>query len=76
MFNVPVRVASMSKEWICGRSPAGIAGSNPIGGGGRGMDVCRECCVLSRRSLCDGLITRPEGSYRVWCVVEYDLETL
>jgi hypothetical protein len=25
--------------------------------------------VLSGRGLCDGLITRPEGSYRLWCVV-------
>jgi hypothetical protein len=34
----------------------------------RGMDVvCCECCVLSGRGLCDGLITRPEESYRV-CV--------
>jgi len=27
--------------------------------------VCRECCVLSGRDLCDGLITRPEESYRM-----------
>ena len=39
------------------------------------MDVCRECCVLSGRGLCDELITRPEESYRLWCVVECDLET-
>ena len=37
--------------------------------------VCCECCVMSGRGLCDGLITRPEGSYRLWCVVVYDLET-
>jgi hypothetical protein len=30
--------------------------------------VCCECCVLSGRGLCVGLITRPEKSYRVWCV--------
>ena len=30
--------------------------------------VYRECCVLSGRGLCDGPITRPEESYRVWCV--------
>ena len=39
------------------------------------MFVCFECCVLSGRGLCDGLITRPEESYRLWCVVVYDLET-
>jgi hypothetical protein len=39
------------------------------------MDVCCECCVLSGRGLCDELITRPEESYRLWCVVVCDLET-
>jgi hypothetical protein len=38
--------------------------------------VCCECCVLSGRGLCDGLITQPEESYRLWCVVVCDLETL
>ena len=32
-------------------------------------------CVLSGRGLCDGLIARPEESYRLWCVVVCDLET-
>jgi hypothetical protein len=32
------------------------------------MSVCCECCVLSGRGLCVGLITRPEESYRVRCV--------
>ena len=32
-------------------------------------------CVLSDRGLCDELITRPEESYRLWCVVVCDLET-
>jgi len=31
--------------------------------------------VLSGRGLCDELITRPEESYRLWCVVVFDLET-
>jgi len=31
--------------------------------------------VLSGRGLCDELITRPEQSYRLWCVVVCDLET-
>ena len=39
------------------------------------MFVCCECCVLSSRGLCDGLITRPEESYRLWCVLVCDLET-
>jgi hypothetical protein len=32
------------------------------------MSVFCECCVLSRRGLCNELITRPEESYRLWCV--------
>ena len=37
--------------------------------------VCCECCVSSGRGLCDGLITRPEESYRLWCAVVCELET-
>jgi hypothetical protein len=33
------------------------------------MSVCFECCVLSDSGLCDGLIIRPEESYRLWSVV-------
>ena len=32
--------------------------------------------MLLGRGLCDELITRPEESYRVWCVVVCDLEIL
>ena len=56
---------------FCGRSPAEIVGSNPTGD----TDACCDCCVLSRRGLCDEMITRPEESYRVRCFVECDLET-
>jgi len=38
------------------------------------MFVCFECCVLSGRGLCDEMITRPEESYRLRCVVG-DIET-
>ena len=37
--------------------------------------VCCECRVLSGTGLCDELITRPEESCRLWCVVVCDLET-
>jgi hypothetical protein len=40
------------------------------------MIVCCECCVLSGRGLCDELITRPEESYRLCCVVVCGLENL
>jgi len=39
------------------------------------MDVCRKCCVLSGRGLCDKLITHPEESYQLWCIVVCDLES-
>jgi hypothetical protein len=39
------------------------------------MFVCCECCMLSGRGLCDELITRPEKTYRLWCVVACNLET-
>ena len=59
------------KARVCGLSPADIVGSNPTGG----MDVCCVYYVLSGRGLCNGLIIRPEESYRLWCVVMCDLET-
>jgi hypothetical protein len=65
---MPIRVAERSKAWVCSRSPAGIAGSNTVGG----MDVCCECCVLSGRGLYDGPIPRPEESYHLWCVIVCD----
>jgi hypothetical protein len=39
------------------------------------MSVSCECCVLLGRGLCDELITRPEKSCRLWCIVMCDLET-
>ena len=58
-------MAERSKAWVYGCSLAGIAGSNPAGG----MDVSLVnvvCCT--GRGLCDGLITRSEESYRLFCV--------
>jgi len=69
----PVSVATRSKASICSRSPAEIVGSKPRGAW---ISVCHECCILSNRGLCDELITRPEESYRLWCVVVCDLENL
>ena len=39
------------------------------------LSVCCEYCVLSGTGLCDELITRPQESYRLLCVVGCDLET-
>jgi len=33
------------------------------------MSVCCECCVLSGRGLCDGLMTCPEEFYGCLSVV-------
>jgi hypothetical protein len=62
--DMPIPVTARSKPWVCGCSLAGIAGSSPAGG----MNVSCVCSVLSGIGLCDGLITRPEEFYRVWCV--------
>jgi len=62
---------------MCGYAPArllGLRGSNPAGG----MDVCLSLVgvrVLSGRGLCVWLITRPEKSYRLWCL-QCDCEAL
>ena len=40
------------------------------------MFVLCECCVLSVRGFCDELITRPEESYRLRCIVVCNLENL
>ena len=43
---------------------------------GAWMSVCCECCVLSVRGIWNGLITRPEESYRLWRVIVCDQENL
>jgi hypothetical protein len=57
-------VADPSNRTVCDPSPAGIVGSNPAGG----IGVFYECRELLGIGLCYGLITRPEESYRLWCV--------
>jgi hypothetical protein len=45
MYELPVPVVARSKEWVCGRSLTGIAGSNTDGG----MDVSLAgvvCCQV------------------------------
>ena len=60
-FTLPVPVAARSKAWVCCRT---FLGSRVRISPGAWMSVCCECCVLSGRGLCVGLITRPEESYR------------
>ena len=61
-YKRPIPVAARPKVW--GRSLAGIVGSNPA----RAMDVCLLWVLCDVRDLCVGLISRPEESYRLWCV--------
>ena len=56
------RAAGLLRSWV--RIPPGAW-----------IFVCCECRVLSGRGLCDEVITRPEESYRLCCVVVCDLET-
>ena len=39
-------MAERSKARVCGRSLAGVAGSNPAGG----MDVCVVCCKYNQNT--------------------------
>ena len=64
-------MAARSKAWVCGSLFAGISVSNLAWGD----FVCYECCVVSGKGFSDKLITRPEESYRIRCVVLCDLET-
>ena len=69
---LPVPVAARSKAWVCGWWPVQIVGSNT--GGGAWLSICCECCVLSGRGLCDELVTLPEESYWLWCVVACSID--
>ena len=69
---LPIPVAARSKAWVWFCSLAGITGSNPAGHGCLSVWVS-ACCVLSETGLCVGLITRPEETYRVWCVWVWSL---
>ena len=48
--NKPVSVAARSQVWSAAARLLGWRVRVPSGG----MSVCRECCILSGRGLCDG----------------------
>ena len=52
-----------------GSAAARVLGLRVLIPSGAWTSVCVEYCVLSRRGLCDGLITRPEESYGCLSVV-------
>jgi hypothetical protein len=71
IMRTPVPVAARSTAWFRGRSLMGLRVRKPPW---PWISVSCVLCMLLRRGLCVGPITRPEESYRVWCVSEYDHE--
>jgi hypothetical protein len=67
IFQRPIPVAERSKKWVCSRSPAGIAGSNPA----EGMDVC----LLWVLCVCQVEVSATGWSLVQRCVPVCDLET-
>ena len=77
LWEVPLRIRR--SQWPCGLRRRSTA-ADPLRlwiriPPGAWMFGCCECCVLSGRGLCDGLITRPGESYRWWSVVVCGRET-
>jgi hypothetical protein len=62
------RPSQWSRGLSRGSSAARLLGLRVRVPPGAWIYVCCECSVLSGRGICDELITRPEESYRVWCV--------
>ena len=62
MLSIPV--AALSKGWAWFAFLLGLRVWIPQDSW---MAVSCDCCVLSGRGLCFGLITRPQESYRAWC---------
>ena len=60
IYFLPIPIAVTSKAFVFVLSLAGIIGIHPVGAW---MSVCCECCVLSDRCLCVGLITNLETYY-------------
>ena len=60
VVNPPIPVATQSKAYVCGRSDAGIAGSNPFSTWM--FFSCVLVCFVGS-SLCDELTARSEESY-------------
>ena len=55
-----IPVAERSMDRVFGHLLAGIVGLNPAGSW---ICVSCDCCILSGRDLCYGLIAYPEESY-------------
>ena len=67
-----IGIVKLSHLWLkAGSAAARLLGLRVRIPPGAKMCVSCLCCVLSSRGLCDEPITRPEESYRVWCVWEW-----
>jgi hypothetical protein len=63
--------AARSKEWVCGRTLAGIAGSNPAGAWMSASFVC-VCGVLSIEVSATGRSLVQRNSIERVCVIDCD----
>jgi len=62
------QVANLSGDLMCGCAAVRLLGLRVRIPQGAWMSFSSKCCVLSARGLLVGLITRPEESYRIWCL--------
>jgi hypothetical protein len=69
---MPIPVATRSKAWVCGRSLAGIAGSNPAR---IWISVSCECCVCCQVDVSASGCSLVQGSPTKCGVPECDIET-
>ena len=60
--------------WGIGLRPLACWGRGFESHRGAWMFVCCKWCVLSGRGLWDVLITLPEESYQLWCIIVCDVE--
>jgi hypothetical protein len=65
---LPFSVSQWPRDLRHGSATDGLMGLRVRIPPGTWLTVCCECFVLSNTSLGVGLITRPEESYRLWCV--------
>ena len=63
----PILVDARSKAWVC--APARLLALRVRSPSGSWISVPCECYLLPGRGLWVGLITRPEDSHRVGCVL-------
>ena len=67
-----IPLAARSKAWVCGLLFVETEGSNPA----EGVDAFLVIVVYLHIEVCDCLITRPEESYRVWCVCDREVSLM